>query len=376
MDEAPKGTIVVERLRGHLLNGSFTRALEVHGHWRVVAIDLVPRLRRRPVRLAAMAAAAIASYGKGIVQGRYSARDALFRTPTAMRIMRHELLEAIGELAVTPPFVTLQVQSMFDGHMPGVPHFVYTDHTHLANLTYPTFDARRLFSQRWIDAEQRLYEHADACFVRSPHVADSLVHDYGVDPDRVVFAYAGPNCEPTATARPGDSKDIVFIGVDWERKGGPALAEAFARVRKQHRDATLTVIGCTPPPQPGMRVLGRIPVDEVSGHLARAGIFCLPTKVEPFGIAIIEAMLHGLPIVSTRVGAVPDIVDVTNAVLVDPDDIDALAAALATLLDSAGGRAAAGRRSLDVAKARYRWHAVVERMAPHLDAALAMESVR
>ena len=42
---SPRGTIVVQRLRGHLVNGEFTRALEAHGSWRVLPLDVMARMR-------------------------------------------------------------------------------------------------------------------------------------------------------------------------------------------------------------------------------------------------------------------------------------------------------------------------------------------
>lgn len=374
-----RGTIVVERLRGHLLNGSFTKALEEAGHWRVLTVDVVPRLRRHPLRLAAMALAGVATYGFSILRGHHPFRDAIFRTPTAMKLMRREVLEAIADLHLDEPFVTIQVQSMFDGHVPAIPHFVYTDHTHLANLRYPTFDSRRLFSPRWIECEREVYHHADRCFVRSPHVADSLVEDYGVDPSHVTFAYAGPNVRPgdTSPARPEDSMRLVFVGQDWERKGGPTLVEALRRVRRTFPDVTLSVIGCTPPVVPGMRALGRLPYDEVAKQLSDAAVFCLPTTVEPFGIAVIEAMAQGLPVVATKVGAIPDIVeDGVNAALVQPGDVDALASALTWFLGSPDRRAQAGQRSRELVTERYTWDAVLARMEPHLDPALLVGGAR
>lgn len=320
-----------------------------------------------------MVIAALSRYGVGLFTGRHGFRETLWRTPTAMRLMRREVLEAIDELEPEHPFITLQVQSMFDGHVEGVPHFVYTDHTHLANLGYPTFKRRQLFSQAWIDCEREVYANADACFIRSPHVAASLIHDYGVDPADVVYAYAGPSftADPARPADPGRSTEIVFVGMDWERKGGPALSEAFARVRRAHPEATLTVVGCEPPEQPGMQATGRLPFAAVSQRLSQGGIFCMPTRIEPFGVALIEAMAHGLPIVSTRVGAVPDIVeDGGNAILVEPDDVEALTAALDAFLSDPERRRAAGVRSLAIAADRYTWDAVIGRLSPRLHAAL------
>lgn len=350
-------------------NTSLPQALASHLGAEVITIDVVDRLRRDRGRVARLAAAAFRAYGKGILRGRYRAKDAALRTPTAAKLLRRTALEAVAELGLAEGFVTLQMQSLFDGHIECVPHFVYTDHTHLANLQYDSFDPRSLYSSAWVAEERLVYENASAIFVRSRHVARSLESDYGVRQDKIALVYAGANVVAGRPAQPAKSMDVVFVGVDWERKGGPTLVSAFERVHANHPDASLTIVGCEPPAIPGMRVVGRIPLGEVGEYLAEAGVFALPTTVEPFGVAFVEAMAHGLPVVSTNVGAVPDLVDDgVNGFLVAPGDVAGLAAALEKLLSDPQQRREAGAQSLKLVADRYNWASVVKRMLPYLQA--------
>jgi glycosyltransferase involved in cell wall biosynthesis len=139
-----------------------------------------------------------------------------------------------------------------------------------------------------------------------------LVEEYGCKPERIVCAYvfsiSDPN-HPKPNVEKYSSKNILFVGIDWERKGGPDLVEAFRSVLRVHPDARLTIVGCTPRIDlPNCTVVGRIPIDQVSQHYSQAAVFCMPTKAEPFGIVFVEAMMRRLPIVSTNIGALPDIV--------------------------------------------------------------------
>jgi glycosyltransferase involved in cell wall biosynthesis len=83
----------------------------------------------------------------------------------------------------------------------------------------------------------------------------------------------------------------------------------------------------------GDSLLGSRDSDEIAKHLAAADVFVLPSHWEGQPIAVLEAMASGLPIMGTRVGAMPDVVrDGTDGLLVEPHDVAGLADALARLL--------------------------------------------
>lgn len=266
------------------------------------------------------------------------------------------------------PDLSFQIQSLFDARVPGIPHFVYTDHTHLANLEYPDFDRRTLRTPRWIALERALYEGASVVFTRSRHVSESLLNHYGCAEARVICVGAGSNAsvaDGPSPVRETEAPRILFVGVDWERKGGPELAAAFGRVQASHPDARLVILGCRPEIDlPNVDVVGYRPVDAIHEHYQAASIFCMPVHREPFGVAFVEAMHHALPIVATRVGAVPDLVqDDVNGLLVDVGNVDALAACLDRLLSDPELRRKMGERSREIARARYTWPRVAEEMA-------------
>ena len=172
--------------------------------------------------------------------------------------------------------------------------------------------------------------------------------------------------------RPSGPPPLLFIAHDFLRTAGEALLEAFARVRRAVPDARLVLVGTRPPiaPQPGVEVLGRVRDRARIAELYRdAAVLAVPSFFDPFPLVLLEAMACGVPVVTTRQTGTPEMVaDGSTGTLVATGDVAALADALLDVLrdpDAAEVRAAAARRDVE---RRFTWDAVVDRMAPALDA--------
>ena len=303
-------------------------------------------------------------YGADILRGNRKFRSCKSRTPYMFKTMKKLVRNA---LAGDTYLFSFQIQSMFDGSTGKWPHFVYTDHTHLENLRYSGFNPQRLYAKAWISLETSIYQNATVVFTRSSNISRSLIEKYGVSSERTVCVYAGGIAVTSSLEIDGDkysNKSILFVGLNWERKGGPELLAAFERVLEQHPDASLTIVGCSPTiALANCKVVGRVSTDEVQSYYEQASIFCMPTTLEPFGLVFVEAMFHGLPIVATNTGAVPDMVqDGTNGFLVEPGDIAALVHALVGLLGNPCRCKEFGGRSRQLARERYSWDKVGDRM--------------
>ena len=257
---------------------------------------------------------------------------------------------------------TFQTESFFDGSIPGTPHFLYTDHTALAHLDYPAFDKKNLPNSSWLECEKNIYHNATLNFTMSANIANSIVNDYDCDSTRVVCVHAGANAavaeDEIFDNRRYSSQNILFVGVDWERKGGPVLAEAFKLVLAKFPQATLTIIGCTPKLNiPNCDIVGKLPLADVSAYFKKAAVFCLPTRIEPFGIVFLEAMAHKLPIVATNIGAIPEFVtEGKNGYIVEPDNPQQLAQKLIETISSPERCQDFGAYGHQVFWNTYTWH--------------------
>ena len=331
-------------------------------------INIKPWVMKRPVILIINTIMTMILYGYSVARGHKKFREAFWHTPYIFREVR-KLVEK--RLSGSGLLFTFQMQSLFDCSIPHVPHFVYTDHTHLANLNYSNFNPKGLFSQDWIELEKQIYCNAMTTFVRSSNIRQSLVEQYGYPAERVICVYAGSNVYVNEEERQEKSyagKNILFVGFDWKRKGGPELIEAFQIVLEHVPDATLTIVGANPNVDvPNCTVSGKLPPEDVARYYEEATIFCMPTHVEPFGIVFLEAMRARLPIVGTRVGAVPDFVqDGWNGFLVDPGDVWGLAEALLKLLRDPERRRQFGARGRVLAQERYSWDIVGKRLQHYI----------
>ena len=324
--------------------------------------------------LSRAAATAFLAYLPRIAGGCRDFRDLFYRTPFLFDSIRRLIAKKYSSRASSVLF-SIQTQSLYDAGIDGLPHFLYTDHTHLANLRYPGADPTLLCSPRWIKLEAALYDRVRSNLVMSSFVRDSLVEDYSCDPSQVSIVGAAPNLPPPASLPDNadySNRTILFVGVNWERKGGPELLKAFTRVREKLPDARLIIAGCSPSVQtPGVEVLGRISLAEVGNRLLRCSVFAFPSRREPQGVAAIEALMHGIPVVATNIGALPEVIDDgKTGCLVSPNDIPALSTALIDLLSDPALCRRYGQAARESALARYSSPAVSKRLGDAIRAAL------
>jgi glycosyltransferase involved in cell wall biosynthesis len=339
----------------------------------VETMDVGRLLRMHPHLALGNAPAMIRHYGRDLLTLRRSVGDCFYRTPYLFAAIRRLANTQLGPRRGAYRF-TFQMQSLWDASTGDLPHFIYTDHTHLANLSYPGFDPAMLLAPAWVECERQMYHRATKVFTMSHHVERSLLEQYGCAREQVACVFAGSNAEPVALQNDNYSnKQIVFVGVAWERKGGPELVEAFRLVLKQHPDAHLTIIGCAPRVSlPNCTVAGLVPLEKVREFYGRASIFCLPTRLEPFGIVFVEALRNRLPIVASNLGALPDMVqDGATGRLVPPGDVPALASALIELLNDPEQCRRLGEQGHRLAQEQYCWEAVGRRLRSEIDECLA-----
>ena len=201
--------------------------------------------------------------------------------------------------------------------------------------------------------ESRALQRADHLVYASQWAACSAIEDYRVPENKVSVIPMGANLDKVPSAAevsarrrrtPSNECRLLFVGVDWERKGGGTVLSAMHKLRERGIDATLTVVGCTPPgagTEPYMRIVPfldkTIPEHQrqLTQLLLEADFMLFPTRREAFGVVCCEANACGLPLIVSDEGGIPvrngengimlppaasgsDYADVVHSLLKDP----------------------------------------------------------
>lgn len=235
--------------------------------------------------------------------------------------------------------------------------------------------------ERAIEGERWFLERCALVWTNTPWTAELLAAE-GVEPARLRVlppACAGP--DPGEVDRAWDGLRVLFIGKDWERKGGPLLLDAFRLVRRSRPDATLTVIGCSPAVRdPGVRVLGFLDRDRAGDaaalhqEMAAATVFCMPSFWESTGLVYLEAALYGLPLVMLAGQGREHVFPADMAIHLDGGSVADLADALLGLGADHGRAAALGRAGRQRVLADHTLAAVAGRVGSWVDEAVAHRS--
>ena len=199
----------------------------------------------------------------------------------------------------------------------------------------------------------------------SPFTARHLGDCYGVAPARVRAVCPGIDpASPAAGPGPGEPPLLLSVGSVTPRKGQRLLAGALARLadlpwrcvcagsldRDPDYAAQVAAFARESGVAARLRFAGECGAPELDRLYHRASLFVLPSYYEGYGMALADAVVRGLPVVSTTGGAIPHTVPADAGLLVAPGDEPALAAALRRLLAEPGG--AERRRTLAAAARR------------------------
>jgi glycosyltransferase involved in cell wall biosynthesis len=242
-----------------------------------------------------------------------------------------------AEIASVKPDAVLSISSQMVAYLesPGVPVFMFSDAPYWAFCeTYAQWETPPLRIHKFAAEEARAGRRLDGlCFgsdwacaeahrlYELPSVDTLHVTPLGANwVPKLTQAEIFQRIEARIASLPSDGIELLYLGKDWERKGGPLAVEVSSQIHASGRKVRLHVVGCRPElgaaagPEGFVTVHGPLYQSdpEQSAKLAelflRSHFLIVPTLAECFGIVFAEAQAFGLPPISRAVHAVPSII--------------------------------------------------------------------
>lgn len=212
-------------------------------------------------------------------------------------------------------------------------------------------------AKTWIN--RRALRAASEVVTWSRWARASVVGDYDVPPDRVHVIPPGVDLHrfrPRDGARDAGPLRLLFVGGDFERKGGRDVVEAVSHLGPSVELDVVSGSAADVMGAPGVRVHGAVAPnsDELHGLYRKADVFVLPSRGDCSPLAVAEALASGLPVIASNVGGLPElVVDGLNGVVVPIGKPRELAEAIRHLAAEPSLRAAMGERSRSLAVAEH-----------------------
>ncbi len=179
----------------------------------------------------------------------------------------------------------------------------------------------------WHRMEELAIHKSDLAIYSSDWAAKSAIHDYGADPAKVKVVPFGANIASELTfemvkkaieSRPTDCCKLLFLSVDWVRKGGDVAYQIAQKLNQSGLKTELTIVGCQPvvnaPLPKFVKSFGFINKSTIEGEkqiqdlISESHFLILPTLADCTPIVLAEANSLGVPCLSTTVGGVPSII--------------------------------------------------------------------
>ncbi len=267
-----------------------------------------------------------------------------------------ELAEAHRQLAAAPTGRLLVIDGLAFGVMSETAEALHQSHKLVALVHHPL--ALETGLPAWEISKFKITERYALSFARrvittSATTARILAKDFGVPEPELSVVLPGNDRVPLAERAGGDVVNLLAVGSIVPRKGYDVLIAALGQIpdlpwrlviagdpgRSPAAAAALTEQIASLPLADRVELAGVVSAERLTSLYAASDLFVLPSRYEGYGMAYTEAIAHGLPVVGTTAGAIPEAVPSGAGVLVPPDNVGELTSTLKRLIGDSAERA-------------------------------------
>jgi glycosyltransferase involved in cell wall biosynthesis len=294
---------------------------------------------------------------------------------------------ALERLMAVPAGCPIVVDGLALGVLPEAAQKVSANHPLIALVHHPLALESGLTATQADDlraSERAALACAKHVVATSAATARLLATDYGVSSERITVACPGNDPAPMAQGSKDGIMRLLSIGAVVRRKGFDVLVAALATLADLPWHLTIAGDRSRDPKAAAqldadiarfklgerVEVPGAVSPERLAGLYAGADLFVLASRFEGYGMAFSEAIAHGLPVIGTTAGAIPETVPAGAGLLVAPDDAPALATALRRLIENPRQRRSMAAAAREAALALPTWPDGTKLFACALEAAL------
>jgi glycogen synthase len=297
--------------------------------------------------------------------------DGFFKNAKAFVTRSQRIESQINSLDATPDLV-LHIFALCCPfwNASDIPYAIYLDYTMaLAAKNHPPFAPFRSTQAlaEWVDCERQAYQRAKYIFTMSDVVKSSAIDDYGVDPQKIVVVGSSGNCQEVEPAEKSfGSKQILFNGSDFDRKGGELVLATFKQLQRKIPEAKLVIIGKKLDlNEDGVETPGIVKsTSELRDLFLGSDLVFAPATCDPFPTFVLEAMSYGVPCVVSDRDGMPEIVeDGKTGMVLHHRNADIAATEIERLLTDRQTLSSMSQQGKNRIKTRFNWNKIANDIA-------------
>lgn len=228
--------------------------------------------------------------------------------------------------------------------------------------------------KEWSSQMNYIFTKANRSLMLAEKIKNAVASHIGKTDNLEVCYNPAPQVD-IATLPLARKKQILYSGTIGFNKGYHTLLKAFSRIASRYPDWTISIAGvgetdkCMELIQQlgitgQVRLMGWVDGLNKENLFRESSIFCLPSYMEGFPMAVLEAWAYGIPVIATPVGGIPDVaVDGENILLFEPGDDKELSKLIASLIDNEELRSKLSNKSIELANNKF----ALETIATQLD---------